>query len=571
MNKLKIFSIALLAFGATTQAQDLEQAKKAIDAEQYDNAKKILKALVASSPDSGKNFFILGNVYLTQRAQDSATIYFQKGLTAKTEPHFNYIGLGQIDLENGNASAATANFTKATENTRKKDFEENLYIGRAYMNPVKPDFKKAIEYINKAKAVQPMNAQVQLSLGDALIGDKNTNEAYSAYRNAYDADKSVLRAKLQLGVLTKNSRAFNEANAEFDAILKINPNYGPAYREKAETYRLMAIESKKDEAKYAENNKKAMELYEKYMSMTDYSLDSRIRHADFLILTKDYKALEAEATAMQKMDKVNPRILRYLGYSAYENGNPDAAIKALNDFIAKDPTKVIGRDYLYLGLAKTKKALTTTTAADGKATGTVDKTLFDAGVADLKKGVQLDPAMANELNDFGMKFYELKLYNEAAAIYEAATTNPNEANYLYDNFYLGYALYFANVYKDGKTEKVDPVALKKASDAFTIVYTQRPTQQDAYLYKARVNGLLEDDASKTETMKAYEEYIKAIMAKGDAETSKPANKTKLVEAYNNIGIYYAKLDKVKAKENFDKALAIDPADETAISYLKALK
>jgi hypothetical protein len=31
------------------------------------------------------------------------------------------------------------------------------------------------------------------------------------------------------------------------------------------------------------------------MDLTDYSLASRMRHADFLILAKDYKALEAEA------------------------------------------------------------------------------------------------------------------------------------------------------------------------------------------------------------------------------------------------------------------------------------
>jgi hypothetical protein len=38
--------------------------------------------------------------------------------------------------------------------------------------------------------------------------------------------------------------------------------------------------------------KKAIDNYEKYMSLTDYSLNSRMRHADFLILVKDYKALE---------------------------------------------------------------------------------------------------------------------------------------------------------------------------------------------------------------------------------------------------------------------------------------
>jgi outer membrane protein assembly factor BamD (BamD/ComL family) len=36
---------------------------------------------------------------------------------------------------------------------------------------------------------------------------------------------------------------------------------------------------------------------------------------------------------MIELDKVNPRIYRYLGYSAYKNGNVDVAIKSLESFI----------------------------------------------------------------------------------------------------------------------------------------------------------------------------------------------------------------------------------------------
>ena len=94
--------------------------------------------------------------------------------------------------------------------------------------------------------------------------------------------------------------------------------------------------------------------------------------------------------------------------------------------------------------------------------------------ADIKKGVELDPGMANELNDFGKKFFDLKLYNEAAAIYEVATTNPNSRNFLYDNFYLGYALYFGNVnLEEGKT--IDPAIVAKANTAFNNVIAASPT------------------------------------------------------------------------------------------------
>lgn len=80
-----------------------------------------------------------------------------------------------------------------------------------------------------------------------------------------------------------------------------------------------------------------------------------MRHADFLILVKDYKQLETVANKMIAQDKVNPRIFRYLGYAAYENGNVDVAIKSLQDYINTPSNKVIGRDYYYLGLSKIKK------------------------------------------------------------------------------------------------------------------------------------------------------------------------------------------------------------------------
>lgn len=567
MNKLKIFSVAFLAIGATSLAQDLEQAQKAIDAEKYDKAKSILKTLTSTDADQGKNFFILGNIYLTQKAEDSATIYFQKGLAAKKNANFNYIGLGQIALDKNDAIKSNDNFNKAVVDMKRKDFEEFLYIGRAFLNANTPNYRSALLFLNKAKAIQPNDAQVLLSLGDAYYGEGNINEAYSAYRNAYDADKSVLRAKLQLGVITKGSKAFQEAKTAFENILAIDPNYGPAYRELAETYYVWSLNDKDN---YAAYNKKALEYYDKYLTMTDYSLDSRMRHADFLILTKDYAALEKEANEMKKLDKVNPRILRYLGFSAYENGNDDEAIKALNDFLANPNAKPIGRDYLYLGMAKTRKALTTTKNAEGEDVNTVEQTLFTSGVADMLKGVQMDPAMANELNDIGKKFFDIKLYNEAAAIYEVATSNPNSQNFLYDNFYLGYALYFGNVNLP-EGQKIDPIIVEKASKAFDNVIAVSPTTQDAYIYKARVNSLLDNNPeAQAKMIKNYEEYIRVVTEKGPEEMNKPANKTKFVEAYINMGTHFITTDKAKAKELFQKALAIDPSNEIALARLKAL-
>lgn len=554
MNKLKIFSFLLVITASISTAQEIEPVKKAIDGEQYEKAKSMLKTLIKSKPENGKFSFLLGNIYLKQGIEDSAKIAFQKGLTGTDGAKMNYIGLGQIDLNTNNVSSAESNFASATKDIKKKDIEPYIYIAKAYMNADKPDYNKALVYLNKAKEINPMDASLQLAFGDAYYGSKNQNESYAAYRNAFNTDSSLIRAKMQLGVLLKGAKAYNEAVKSYDNVIATDPNYGPVYRELAETYYYWGSNEPK---KFNEYIQKALAYYEKYMSLTDYSLTSRMRQADFLILAKDYKALEVVANKMKELDNVNPRILRYLGYSAYENGNIDVAIKSLQDFMANPSNKIIARDYMYLGLAKLKKANNTET-------NIVDTSIFDAGVADIKKSVEMEITMTNDLSEIGKKFYEQKKFKEAAVIYEIAVTNPDSKNFLLDNFYLGNSIYFSNTQKD--IVKVDSVALQKADAAFGRVIEASPTTQDAYIFRARTNRLLENDEMMA---KYYEEYLRVVTEKGPEEVAK--NKNKFIESYNLIAANYANFDKAKAKEYFNKTLALDPTNQYALESLKVLK
>jgi len=557
MNKVKVLSIALLAVVATSRAQDLNQAKKAIDAEQFESAKKILKSIINAKPTNGTADFYLGNVYLLQNNADSAKIYYQKGLSASEGTRLNNIGLGLIELDNGNASGAEEKFALATKDLKKKDIEELIYIGRAYTISTKPDYKKALEYLNRAKLVNPEDAQLNLAFGNAYFGDKNQNEAYSCYRKAYNADNTLLRAKMQLGVLLKGAKAYTEAIKAFDEVIAIDANYGPVYRELAETYYLWG---RNEPSKYRIYVEKALTNYEKYLSLTDYSISSRMRHADFLVLAGEYKALEAEANKMIELDKVNPRIMRYLGYSAYQNGNYDVAIKSLESFVAVPTNKVIGLDYQTLGFAKIKKAV----SEDGK---TIDTALFDNAILDVKKSAEMDAnGLAVNISEIGKKLYEQKAFKQAAAIYQIAVTNKESKNYVLDNFYLGNSIYFDNTRKD--VVKPDVAALQIADSAYGAVIEASPKTQDAYLYRARTNSLMENDAM---TIKYYDDFVRVVTEKGAEELAKPATVKKIIESYNTAAASYANSDKAKAKEYFNKTLAIDPTNQYALDSLKALK
>ena len=553
MKKIKIITYAMLLSGFLVNAQDVDQANKAIDAEQYEKAKGLLKSIIKAKPDNGRATFLLGNVYLTQNMPDSAKIYFDKGMSAKEESKLNSIGLGQLDLDAKNTAAAKSKFDAVMKDMRKRDIEEYIFIARAYMNSENADYNKAIELLSIAKEKNSSDPQVLLALGDAYYGKKDQNNAYSSYRNAYQADNTIIRAKMQLGVLLKGAKAYTEAVKAYDEVIALNPKYGPVYRELAETYYLWG---NNEPTTYKENITKALSFYEKYMTLTDYSLTSRMRHADFLILAKDFKALEVEANIMKEIAGVNPRILRYLGYSAYENGNIEGAIKALNDYTNNPTSKVIALDYLFLGKAKIKKGMP-------EGVKVIDSIQLNSAIIDFKKAIQIDPLAGLNMNEIGKELYEAKLFGAAASVFKISANNPESKNFLIDNFYLGNSIYYNNTFQGAK---VDKLMLQKADNAFGNVLTASPGTFDAIIFRARTNKLMENDEMMA---KYYEQYVDAVTAKGEDEVTK--NKVKLVEAYNNIASHYANFDKLKAKEFLNKTLAVDPANAYALEAIKLLK
>jgi len=553
MNKFKFFSIAFFTASALVSAQDIEQAKKAIDAEQFEKAKVMLKNVLQAKPSNGSASFLLGNVYLYQKETDSAKIFFQKGIAGSDGAKLNYIGLGQMDLDARDVTAAQANFDVAIKDAKRKDATVPTFVARAYMNSSSPDVKKAIAILEKAKIDSPQNAELFLAIGDAYYLENKQNESYSAYRNAFQIDPTLLRAKMQLGVLLKGAKSFDLAINSFNEVIAINPSYGPVYRELAETYYKWG---RNKPSKSAEYMKTALGHYDKYMSLTDYSLASRMRRADFLILIKDYTELEKEANQMVKLDNVNPRIFRYLGYSAFENGNVDDALKSLEKFMSNPSSKIIARDYIYLAEIKFKKAM----AADGLS---IDQALFSNGIADLNKALELEPLATENLNDIGKKLFTKKFYKEASMVFQLGTKNTEDKNFVDDNIYYALSVFYANSKKD---IKADVVELKSAEAALDKVLVAAPSYQDAFLYKARINRLAEAEDA---IIANYEAYIAKLTEKG--ELANASHKSKIIESYNNLAASYANKDKVKAVEYFNKTLSVDPMNEYATKSLATLK
>ncbi len=544
--------VALMA-GTSAFAQSLTDAKKAIDAEQYEKANTTLKSLISSKPADAENYFYLGNIYLQREYADSASATFTKGVAADAKYPLNYVGLGAVALRANNSALAEENFKKAVDLARKKDNDPYIYVAKAYIAAPKPNYAAAITNLEKAISIDDKDAEAYLALGDAYRGQEKISEAFSAYRSAYDFNKDLLRAKIELGVINKRAQAWQESLDEFNNVIKINPNYGPAYREMAETY-LRWANTATETADYQSRIKQALDAYVKYMDLTDRSIESRMRYADFLVLSKDFKTLEKEAQEMARIDQTNPRIYRYLGYSAYENGHYAESLKALNNWMSKvDKDRLIAYDYLYLGKAQMK----------------TDTANLSTGIQNLAKAVELDSTLAEQMSAIGKELFAAKKYNAAGQVYELTIKGPKPS--VTDRFYIGYSYYFDYVFNVPDAQKSKNTAtLVRADTAFSNVSKVVPTYALAHIYRGRINKLLDNDQSpKGLAVPHYEKFIE-IQAATPADKLTEYNKKDLVESYNYLANYYSKNDTNKSKELLRKTLAIDPSNEYATAALKAL-
>ncbi len=555
INKIATTFTGLAMMGSSVFAQSLADAKKALDAEQYQKAESMLKNLTQTQASNAENYFYLGWLYIKTEYPDSAKATFNKGISVNAKSALNYAGLGAVDRLDKNTASAKSNFDKALAATDKKDNEPYVYIGKAYLLSPNPDANAAIQVLQRGVAANPKdkNPELYAALGDAYRSQLKNTAAYDNYTQALAINPKMVSAIVATGVIWKQANNYEDSEKEYRRALTIDPTYGPAYREMAETYLRWGKNSTTAVAtqKYAQ----AVDFYKKYLDLTDRSIDSRMHYASFLVYAQDYKALEQEANEIARLaPKNNLLVYRYSGYAAFENKNYSAGLEALNKFISQaDPKRIIPMDYLYLGRLQ---------VASGQ---------DSLGINSLRKALSLDTAQVEAYDDIAKSFYNQKKYLEAGDAYKTFVTKSHQATL---NDYLKEGVSYLNAFKAQyySTATPKPVAdtslLVKADSAFSYIqhHATVPVATVA-LYQARANDLKEPSRNTTQgyAKRYYEQYIQLITSKG---TVADADKEFLSEAYAYLGTYYEYKEKneAKASENFTKALEVDPSNKQAKAF-----
>jgi tetratricopeptide (TPR) repeat protein len=531
MKKTFVLMAATILFSAiTAKAQTKEAAIQKTLNERYESAETDFKNLISITPSNGDLYFSAGDNYFYWGEFDQAEAMYRKGMEAAPNNPLNYAGLGRVAWNRNDVTVNKAQFAKAEEIMKSKAAKVDkgtqqlayLKMAEVYLQSEKKDLETAIVYINLALNLNDKNPEVYIQLGDyyAERDVSNLSNAVMEYNKALTIDPKYTRAILRKGMLYVRVKNWTLARDHFDEAIALDPNFAPAYREKAELlYK-------------AGDYGKAIEAYAKYLELNN-NCRVQQRYASFVFLTKDYKRAVTELEKALPCNADNPFMYRLLGYSYYETGDFAKGTENLDKFFAmakeKGKPSIIGSDYAYRGKLMSKNGL--------------DSLAIDQ----FKLSIEKDSTYLDGYSDIAAIYQKQKKHDLAAQYYKMKIGKSKEPLQL-DIYYLARSYYSNKEYQKADAE------FEKASKSY-------PT--DAAYWRARCNDKQEVNAEAPAGLAKpfYELFITKV---GVDPKAIETNKKNLVEAYSYLGFFnYTQKNFDCSKVAYSKVLEFDPANEKA--------
>lgn len=524
------------------------------NAERFDKANNILeKTLGDASTDKAVSYYYLGELNMRDWQDNitgdehkanlqTASSYFSKGVEANPAYGFNYVGLGEIALKNGDKKEAENQF-KAAIATDKKNGAIYAAVARAYANvdPVayaKEVDKNIAEGLKKSGNKEP---QVYVLKGD-LAKSTDLGAAAGFYEQAiiYQEENGSVNPEAYV----KYSNLYNKVNPDF-AITKL-----VELNEKLPTSALAQSELAE---KYYDANQftRAAEQYGKYIKNPNHFQGDEQRYSGLLYFGKKYAESLDVANQVLAKDPDNLYMQRMVMLNKSELGDYQGAEDAAQKLFAHKGAKFTATDY----------------TTHGKVLGELNRP--EEAIAAYMEAYNLNPEKnVNILADISSMYTDLEDYAKAAETMQKYVDTAGENASLNDLFIL------SNRYKnlglslpEGSPERADAAnnGIKYVDQAMANAANKGP------LYRNKATLLMVRDGSEItpDLVQTYQDMIAAF-------DEDPENKTKYVDAYksayNNIANYYLhEGNKEEARKYFELLLECDPNNEPLQEYLKTFK
>lgn len=525
MKKL-VLALTAFAFSLGVYAQSLQEGIKLVNYGRYQSA---ITALQSQSGDEAQYYLGLaqigaGNI---QAAQD----IFNKN----AQSFYSRAGLARTYFLQNRKEDAMKLLQAIVDDARKKEWEKYKIAADAITYTKGGDINTAIAWYKKALEIKD-EPGTQLALGDAYLKlQSGGGDAMTSYETALAKTDNKSLVYSRMGSLWYQARNYEEALKNYNLAKDADPNNPMPYKDLADAYYRVG--------KY----ELAKQNIEKYLSLSDKSVDDQIEYANLLYLSQDYTDAIAKMNELIKSGNEKPYMYRVLAFSQYETKDYTNAYANLKTFFSKetDDSGIIPEDYLYMG-----KIYNALAAADTTKT----KIYADSANASFQKGIAKDTASDKSkmyraiAESFKNTDYAItaQWYGKTVNETPDSTVSPND--YKQDIFWWGIYTYYSNDYS-------------KAAEIFSMMAAKYPEEPQAVLWQGMV-AIAQDQ--KAESGAAIPYLQKWLSMPGD---KRPADQMK---AYQYIAFYYYnKKDKAQTLDYISKIEQIDADNDFAKQVRKA--
>ncbi len=538
MNKLRFSLLVAVVFGiSSASAQTVEQGLKFYYYERYRSAQETFQKVLAANPNNLDAVYWLGETMAHRtdtRDTAAAKSLFSSMLTTNGTAPLLLVGMGHIELMQGNTADAHQRFETAISLTKAKDINVLNAVGYANVDAKAGDANYAIEKLNLATQTKNFhNAETYILLGDAYHKLFDGGNAVINYEKALSVDPNLAEAQFKIGLIYLSQNNKEYFLPAFDKAISMDPAYAPAY------YQLYYYW-------YYRDVNKAADYLDKYIANTDQGAEVEYAKASLLYVSRKYAEAKAKAQELinQYGDHVSPAMYRMVAYSSDSLNDLPSSRQAMMTFFTKADTSII-------------------MASDYEEVANLDARLPDSASRIMafpyyERAIARDTLMDDkekyiaEATDLSKKLKDKQAAAEFAALNYEIQKNPTQ-NDLYN---WGFANYSAGNFKT-------------ADSIFCGIYESKfPNEIYGYLWCAKSKFAQDDSlASKGLAVDAYEKL---------AEVAKKQDSVKfkayILESYFYLAGYYnnVKKDKEKAISYLQKVLEVDPTNATAKQYIEIL-
>ncbi|HEY5510934.1 MAG TPA: tetratricopeptide repeat protein [Prolixibacteraceae bacterium] len=563
-NKVILLLVFEIIFLNCWSQKTENQGSLYLEEHQFEKAVSFFRDKVKKTPEDIFSLIGFGDALLASNKTDSARILFQKATALDSKNPFALVGLGKVALLCNDRIGESEYFDRARR-ADKLNPEVYSAVAEGCINLSKKDTITAGLFINQGLNINAKYAKLHLITGNLELLKKNWGLAANAYDRAIFFDPKSAIAWRNRGYIDLLSHTWKDALTAFNKSIALRKDQVLVYKYLGDLYYATA--------KYPE----AEQAYKTYLSRTKPNSDEKERFAIVLFFNKKYTEAAALLEEVMAANHDESVLLRIRGYIAYETGDYQNALAYMKKFFTlHDPGKLIALDYIYFAKILLK---------------TGDEIL---AIENYRKAVALEPARTDLFQEIARLAAKNRMHREAAQFY--AKMIESGADRLNATFLIGKEYFFEGESWKARFDSLmelqnkniipftDSLKVKenrrhfylKADSAFTVVGRMSPDYAGGFIWKGRMQSLLDPEASSSGAKEAYEKALE-ILLKGD----QTRNRKSIVECYKYLGSWYflayEKLYNTNKQESaemrsrcmeyFTKIKELDPSDKQALDVL----